>query len=78
MSTNGVYGRHGMLHSVPLVLSKSNIEFNALVAAILDYVNNIITLPHLKGNDHIGFLCQFNLHAGFKIAFLYTLTVTLY
>ena len=72
----GVYSRHGRLHGMSLVSNKSNIESIALVAVNLDYVPIIIiiTLPHLNGDDRIGFLCQFNVYAGLKIAFLYSIT----
>ena len=64
-----VYSRHGMVHRMSLVSSKSNIESIALVVAILDYVTNIIILPHFNCDDRIGFLCQFNVYAGLKTAF---------
>ncbi len=64
----GVHSRHGRLHRMSLVSSKSNIEYIVFVAAILDYVN--ITLPHVNGIDHIGSLCQFNVYEGIKTAFL--------
>ena len=47
MSIDEVYdSRHGRLHIMSLVSSKSNIESILLVAAILHYVN--ITLLHVK------------------------------
>ena len=61
---------------MPLVSTKSNIESIVLVAAILDYFN--VTLPHVNGDYHIGFLGTFNAYAGLKTAFVYSVTVTLY
>ena len=63
---------------MPLVSTKSNIETIVFVAAIFDYFNVRPTLPHVNGDDHIGFLCTFNAYAGLKTAFLYSITVTLY
>ena len=54
----GVYSRRGRFHIMSLVSSKSNIEFIVLVAAILDYGDT--TLLHVDEDDHIGFLCRFN------------------
>ena len=58
-----------MLYTMSLVSTKSNIESIVRMAAILDYVN--VTLSHVTGDDHIGFLCRptFNVYAGLKTAF---------
>ena len=56
------------LHRISLVSTKNNVEFIVIVAAILDYVT--ITLTHVDGDYHFGFLCQVNVHAGLTIAFL--------
>ena len=77
ISINGMYfSSRGKLYTMSLVTTKSNIESIVLGAAILDYFN--ITLPHVNGDDHIGFLCTFNVYGGLKTAFLYSITVTLY
>ena len=71
-----MYSSRGKLYTMSLVLTKSNIESIVLVAAILDYGN--VTLPHGNGDYYIGFLCTFNVYAGLKTAYLYSVTVTLY
>ena len=77
MSINGVYSSsRGKLYTMSLVSTKSNIESIVLVVAIFDYFN--VTLPHVNGDDHIGFICTFNIYGGLKTAFLYSITVTLY
>ena len=76
MSINGVYfSSRGKLYTMSLVSTKSNIESIVLVAAILDYFN--VSLPHVNGDYHIGFLCAFNVYGGLKTAFLDGITVTL-
>ena len=70
----GVYNSRGKLYKMPL--TKSNIESIVLVAAILDYFN--VTLLHVDGDYHIGFLCAFNAYEGLKTAFVYSITVILY
>ena len=62
MSIDALYSCPGRFHIMSLVSIKSNIESIVHVAAILDYVN--ITLPDANGDDHVGFLCQFNVNAG--------------
>ena len=77
MSIDGVYNSsRGKLHTMSLVSTKSTIESIVFVAAILDYFN--VTLPHVNGDDHIGFLCTCNVYGRLKTAFLYSITVRLY
>ena len=61
MSINGVYfSSRGKLYTMSMVSTKSSIESIVLVAAILDCFN--VTLTHVNGDDHIGFLCTFNVY----------------
>ena len=69
MSINGVYNSsRGKRYTMSLVSTKSNIESIVLVAAILDFFN--VTLPHVNGDDHIGFLDTCNLYGGLTTSFL--------